>query len=427
MRRLTRLFAKGMLRIVSQLSIFGLEPKIWSVADLNRYLRQLLEADYRLQDLWVAGEVSNLSRPASGHVYFTLKDAQASLRCVAWRPDATRLQEVIADGIAVEAHGYISLYESGGQYQLYVDDLRPAGEGLLYQEFLRLKARLEAEGLFAPERKRPLPDWPDRIGVVTSPTGAALRDVLHVLRRRFPLAEVILAPTPVQGEQAPEGIVEALQALNKHSKPDVILVVRGGGSIEDLWAFNDERVARAIAASQAPVVSGVGHETDFTIADFTADVRAPTPSAAAEISTPDGSQLALEIQQYRDSLGRALSEPLHRWRLELETHHRALLRASPKAKIADGRQRLDECVRRVQSASLHALALKRKALAGLEQTLQAVGPASVLARGFAVVQRVDNGAIVRSVGQVSSGDALNIRVSDGGFDAEVSKKDQSQQ
>jgi exodeoxyribonuclease VII large subunit len=358
-------------------------------------------------------------------VYFTLKDGQASLRCVIWRPEATRLREVIADGIAVEAHGNISIYESGGQYQLYVDDLRPAGEGLLYQEFLRLKARLEAEGLFAPQRKRPLPEWPDRIGVVTSPTGAALRDVLHVLRRRFPVAEVILAPTSVQGEQAPEGIVEALQALNQHSKPDVILMVRGGGSIEDLWAFNDERVARAIAASQAPVVSGVGHETDFTIADFTADVRAPTPSAAAEIATPDGSRLALEIQQLRDSLGRALREPLHSLRLELETHRRALLGVSPKAKIADGRQRLDEYVRRAQSASLHALALKRKALAGLEQTLRAVGPASVLARGFAVVQRADSGAIVRSVEQVSSGDALNVRVSDGEFGAEVSKKDRS--
>ncbi len=425
MRWLTPHLAKGMLRIVSQLSIFGLEPKIWSVADLNRYLRQLLEADYRLQDLWVAGEVSNLSRPASGHVYFTLKDDQASLRCVIWRPDAARLREGIADGIAVEAHGYISIYESGGQYQLYVDDLRPAGEGLLYQEFLRLKARLEAEGLFDPQRKRPLPDWPDRIGVVTSPTGAALQDVLHVLRRRFPLAEVILAPTPVQGERAPEGIVEALQALNKYSRPDVILVVRGGGSIEDLWAFNDERVARAIASSQTPVVSGVGHETDFTIADFTADVRAPTPSAAAEIATPDGSQLALEIQQHRVALGRALREPLHRWRLEFEAHHRALLSASPKSKIADGLQRLDESMRRAQSASLHAVALKRKALAGLMQTLRAVGPASVLARGFAVVQRADDGAIVRSTEQVSIGDALNVRVSDGVFNADVSEKGQS--
>lgn len=416
-----------MLRNVSQLSIFGLETKIWSVADLNRYIRQLLEADYRLQDLWVAGEISNLSRPASGHVYFTLKDAQASLRCVMWRPDAARLSSIIADGIAAEAHGYISVFESGGQYQLYVDDLRPAGEGLLYQEFLRLKARLEEEGLFATERKRPLPDWPRRIGVITSPTGAALRDVLHVLQRRFSLAEVILAPSPVQGEHAPAGIVESLRALNEHSKPDVILLVRGGGSIEDLWAFNDEHVARAIAASQAPVVSGVGHETDFTIADFTADVRAPTPSAAAEIATPDAAQLAMEIQQLRISLTHALRQLLHRLQLDLEILRRALHRASPRAKITDGRQRLDVFARRVQSASLHTLALKRKALDGLQQTLRVVGPASVLSRGFAVVQRADTGAIVRSVGQVFSGDALDVRVSDGSFGAKVTSEDQSQE
>jgi len=239
---LTALFAKGMLRTVSQLSFLGLQPTVWTVADLNRYLRQILETDYRLQDLWVAGEVSNLSRPASGHVYFTLRDSKASLRCVAWRPEAARLRHSLEEGLAVEVHGHISIYESGGQYQLYVDDLRQAGEGLAYQEFLRLKAKLENEGLFALERKRPLPDWPKRIGIVTSPTGAALQDVLNVLRRRFPLTEVILAPTAVQGDNAPAGIIESLEALNEHIKPDVILVVRGGGSIEDLRAFNDESV-----------------------------------------------------------------------------------------------------------------------------------------------------------------------------------------
>ncbi|NJD58874.1 MAG: exodeoxyribonuclease VII large subunit, partial [Anaerolineae bacterium] len=220
-------------------------PASWSVTDLTRYLRELLESDEALQDVWVKGEVSNFSRPASGHIYFTLKDTSASLRCVMWRGAAIRQRTMPRDGDAVEVHGAISVYELGGQYQLYADVIRPAGEGALYQEFLRLKAGLEAEGLFAPERKRPIPARPQRIGIITSPTGAALQDVLNTLRRRYPLVEVVLAPTPVQGDEAPPGIIAALRDVAQVARPDVILLVRGGGSIEDLWAFNDERVARA--------------------------------------------------------------------------------------------------------------------------------------------------------------------------------------
>ncbi len=414
-----------MLRIVSQLSFLRLEPVLWTVSDLNRYLRQMMDADYRLQDLWVAGEVSNLSRPASGHVYFTLKDAEASLRCVAWRPDAARIQQILDEGLAVEAHGHISVYESGGQYQLYVDDLRQAGEGLAYQEFLRLKAQLESEGLFAPERKRPLPDWPLRIGVVTSPTGAALRDVLNVLRRRFPLVEVILAPTAVQGDRAPAGIIESLEALNEHIKPDLILLVRGGGSIEDLRAFNDETVARAISASEAPIVSGIGHETDFTISDFTADVRAPTPSAAAEIATPDGSQIPLQIEQRRQALARSLREPVQNLRIILDSRRTALRSASPRAMILNARQRVDDLIYRATSMVMHDLTLRREAFGRLSQTLRAVGPESILSRGYSIVQRVDDETVVRSVTQASSGDALDVRVSDGQFSVEVTDKDPS--
>jgi exodeoxyribonuclease VII large subunit len=424
---LTALFAKGMLRIVSQLSFLGLEQTVWTVADLNRYLRQMLETDYRLQDLWVAGEVSNLSRPASGHVYFTLKDSKASLRCVAWRPDAARLHQSLEEGLAVEAHGHISIYESGGQYQLYVDDLRQAGEGLAYQEFLRLKAQLESEGLFAAERKRALPDWPKCIGVVTSPTGAALRDVLNILRRRFPLAEVILAPTPVQGDKAPTGIIESLDALNAHIKPDVILLVRGGGSIEDLRAFNDENVARAVASSKVPVVSGIGHETDFTITDFIADVRAPTPSAAAEIATPDGAQLFLQIKQRRLALSRSLREPLQSLRFSLEAQLTALMRVSPRALIINSRQRVDDLAHRATAASTRDFALRKEAFARLAQTLRAVGPTSVLARGYAIVQRVDDKTVVRSVSQASLGDGMDVRVSDGEFRVEVTRKGRSKQ
>ena len=222
---------------MTQLPLF--QPPSWSVTDLTRYLRGLLVNDETLGDIWIIGEVSNFSRPSSGHVYFTIKDANASLRCVMWRNTALRQPTLPRDGDAVEVHGAIDVYEAGGMYQLYADAIRPAGEGKLYQEFLRLKARLEAEGLFDPARKRPLPRWPHRIGIVTSPTAAALRDILNTLRRRYPVAEVTLAPTPVQGVEAPPGIVAALRELNQLAQPDVIILARGGGSIEDLWAFND--------------------------------------------------------------------------------------------------------------------------------------------------------------------------------------------
>ncbi|MEA2007509.1 MAG: exodeoxyribonuclease VII large subunit, partial [Chloroflexota bacterium] len=267
------------------------EPKTWTVSEVNSYVRDLLESDYNLQDLWVQGEISNLSRPRSGHVYFTLKDSKSSIKCVMWKNIAARQETPIREGDAVEAHGNLSVYERSGQYQLYVDFLRPRGAGKLYREFLRLKALLEEEGLFAPEMKQAIPIWPARIGIVTSPTGAALQDMLNTIQRRYPLVEVILAPASVQGTAAPPQIVDGIQHLNRKANVDVIIVGRGGGSMEDLWAFNDERVARAIFASRIPIISGVGHETDFTIADFVADLRAPTPTAAAELAVPDQEEL----------------------------------------------------------------------------------------------------------------------------------------
>ncbi len=402
---------------MAQLSLFGLTSPVLSVSDLTRRVRELLDTDYRLQDVWVSGEASNVSRPASGHLYFTLKDAQASLRCVMWRPDAARLLTTPREGEAVEVHGRVSVYETAGQYQLYADTLRPAGEGLLFQRFLRLKAQLEAEGLFAAERKRPLPAWPARIGLVTSPSGAALRDVIHVFRRRFPLAEVTLAPTPVQGDEAPTGIIAALQALNRHVHPDVILLVRGGGSIEDLAAFNDEGVARAIAASQAPVVSGVGHETDFTIADFVADRRAPTPSAAAEIVTPDVIVLSEDVRLARGRLAEALAELLRSQRWALDERRFKLRLASPRAQVAGARQRLDDLGARALAAIGASVRLRRAAVGGMAQTLRAVGPSAVLERGYAVVRLKDGGQVVRSRKLAPPGTALEVRVADGTFPA----------
>jgi exodeoxyribonuclease VII large subunit len=399
-----------------QMSLF--QPASWSVTDLTRYLKDLLESDHNLADVWVQGEISNFSRPRSGHLYFTIKDSNASLRVVMWRNAAARLAHIPRDGDAVEVHGGISVYETGGRYQLYADQIRSLGEGALYQEFLRLKAQLETEGLFEEERKRPIPHRPGRIGIVTSPTGAAIRDILNTLRRRYPLVEVVLAPTAVQGEDAPPGIVSGLQTLNRVASPDVILVARGGGSIEDLWAFNDERVARAIAASEAPVISGVGHQTDFTIADFVADLRAPTPTAAAELATPDRADLLFTIKELSQQLVRVMLSQIntHSWSLTELTNW--LGQHSPAARIQTDRQRVDELAYRAGTALNHRMQLQRARLAGLEQRLTALDPLSILARGYAVVSLSD-GTIVRQVKQAVPGDRLNLRVSDGDISAEV--------
>jgi exodeoxyribonuclease VII large subunit len=402
---------------VSQFSLFGLESQIWSVADLTRHIRQSLEGDYRLQDLWVSGEVSNLSRPASGHLYFTLKDEQTALRCVMWRSEVSSQVDLPQDGDMIEVHGYISVYETGGQYQLYADGLQKAGEGVLYRQFVLLKTRLESEGLFDPTRKRRLPTWPDWVGIATSPTGAALQDVLNVLRRRFPLTTVILAPTPVQGDEAPEGIVNALEMLNQHGRADIILLVRGGGSTEDLWAFNDERVAHAIAASEIPVVTGIGHATDIVIADLVADVHAPTPSAAAEMVTPHKRALAQELKDLRLELGRLFGERLIDLRSKLANLTRSLQIASLRARIDSARQRVDELANRSLAAMRYGLALRKAAVKGAADTLHAVGPASVLARGYAVVMRADDDTLVRSAHQVVIGDALKLRLRDGTISA----------
>jgi exodeoxyribonuclease VII large subunit len=351
-------------------------------------------------------------------MYFTLKDAGATLRCVMWRNTVTRQPFLPREGDAIEAHGTIKVYEAGGQYQLDADLLRPAGEGMLFREFMRLKAQLEAEGLFDPLRKRPLPKWPRRIGIVTSPSGAALRDMLNTLRRRYPLAEVVLAPTPVQGDEAPPGIVSALQALNRVVQPDVILLARGGGSIEDLWAFNDERVARAIAASAAPVITGVGHETDFTIADFTADLRAPTPTAAAELATPNRADLLPLLADLEQRLERLLLVELETLRTGLAGTKSRLRLHSPANKIRNDRQRLDDLSRRASTAAAHSAALQHALLAGWQSRLEALNPLAVLERGYAVVTRPDGG-LVTSARQVAAGDAIRVRLKDGGFGARV--------
>jgi len=404
-----------------QLSLFGgptlSEP--YTVSQLTGHIRRLIENDPALSDVWVEGEVSNFNRAPSGHCYFTLKDAGAELRCVMWRNVANANAYLPVDGDLVLAHGRVGIYEQRGSVQLYVDHLQPAGVGALYRQFELLKARLEAEGLFAPERKRPLPRFPRRIGLVTSPAAAALRDIANVLSRRYPLAEVLLAPTPVQGDAAPPQIVTALEALNEHDDVDVIVVARGGGSLEELWAFNDERVARAVAASRIPVICGVGHETDFSLAGFAADVRAPTPSAAAELVAPDQAELRAQVAALSAALTAALQGAIgeRRWRLAEQTQ--ALKHLSPAVQLAQTRQRVDDLLSRAEAAVSHGLALHHQRLNGLIGQLAGVSPLGTLERGYAIVRRCETGAVVRSVAQVTPGDALGIRVTDGEFEAGV--------
>jgi exodeoxyribonuclease VII large subunit len=393
-------------------------PASWTVTNLTHYLRELLETDELLQDIWVTGEVSNFSRPASGHLYFTLKDSSASLRCVMWRSAVLRQSFTPRDGDAIEVHGSISVYELGGQYQLYADLFRPAGEGALYQEFLRLKAALEAEGLFDPMRKRVIPARPECIGIVTSPTGAALQDMLNTLRRRYPLVQVVLAPTQVQGEDAPAQIIAALHNITRLAHPDVIIMARGGGSIEDLWAFNDEGVARAIAASSIPVITGVGHETDFTIADFVADLRAPTPTAAAELATPNQADLRLDLAALSDHLNRLMQQASTEFRWAFRELQVRLEKNSPLNQIQTESQHIDELVRRLNAVTGHIFQLARTRLAGFIHHMSALSPSSVLERGYAIVTNQAGESILR-VRQVSSGQALNVQVSDGDFGVHV--------
>ena len=380
----------------------------WTVSQLTRYLQALVHSQEALQNLWVRGEVSTVSRPASGHVYFTLKDERAQIRCVVWREDVDGLEVQPEQGRAVEVHGYLDIYGPRGTYQLYVDQIRPLGEGVLFQAFLRLKARLEAEGLFAAHRKQPLPPFPRVIGVVTSLTGAALRDILNTLRRRYPLVEVWLAPTLVQGEEAPRQVVAALERVIRAS-PDVIILARGGGSLEDLWAFNDERVVRAVAESPIPVVTGVGHETDFTLVDFAADRRAPTPTGAAEMATPDREELIRHLDHLRARLARAMERVIRFQEQVLLGWNRRLNQVSPVYTLRQERLRLDELSRRMTQAILHRLERERLRLSGWEQRLHGLDPKAPLRRGYAWVLD-ERGRLVREAAQVHVGERVHVHL-----------------
>lgn len=391
---------------------------IWSVGDLTRYIRELFELDYRLQDVEVSGEISNFTQARSGHLYFTLKDASAQLKCVMWRSTAERLRFQPGEGDAVIAQGRVAIYEAGGAYQLYVERLEPAGRGDLALAFERLKEKLAAEGLFDPASKQPIPSFPRKIGIVTSPNAAALRDILNILRRRNPFVSVLIVPTLVQGEQAPAQIVRALRWLDGRDDIDTIIIARGGGSIEDLWAFNDERVARAVFAARHPIISGVGHETDFTIVDFVADLRAPTPSAAAELAVSDLAEIRPYLQALQQRLiAETIAVVNTRQRL-VQGQRQLLTLLSPRSRLDSHDQWTDVLSGRLDRAMLRLVERKHNRLALSSNRLDAVSPFSTLARGYAIV-RGENGRVIRSIHDVTTNDSITIQVTDGEFGAKV--------
>lgn len=397
--------------------------RYWSVSSLTRHLKDWIESDTWLNDCSVQGEISNLSRPSSGHIYFTLKDAGAQLRCVMWRTQANRQQIPLSDGILVEVHGQITVYEMGGQYQLIADSIRLAGEGQLYQEYIQLKKRLEEEGLFDSARKLPIPEIPGIIGIITSPNGAAIQDMLHTIARRFPLAEVIVAPAVVQGEDAPQSLLAALQALvTSTPAPDVILLARGGGSIEDLWCFNDEELVRAVATCPIPIITGVGHETDFTLVDFASSLRAPTPTAAAELATPDRLDLQAAQNEISDRLTAVLTRELQECRQQVQQQSLRLARYTPDHFVNSQRQYCDQLLHRLEQSGRIILFQHRQQVQHLSSRLNAASPTAVLERGFSIVQRADNGALIRSERQVQVSDLVNIHTGDGNFQAVVKSK-----
>ncbi len=440
--------------------------QIFSVSELNRAVKRLLSEHFL--SIKVEGEISNLSTPSSGHIYFTLKDANAQVRCAMFRMNLRRVRFRPENGKQVLVTAQVGLYEPRGDYQLIVEAMEEAGSGALQQAFERLKQKLLAEGLFDASRKRDIPLLPGQIGIVTSPTGAAIHDIMTVLKRRFPAVPVILYPVAVQGESAKGEIVKALQTANQRREVDVLILARGGGSLEDLWAFNEEIVARAIAASEIPVISGVGHEVDFTIADFVADLRAPTPSAAAEHAVPEQSEWLNTFLAYETRLQQLFRRTLTQHLQTLDWLRRALQMQHPGQRLQRNAQRLDELENRLQNCVQQRLEKRKtqleltanrlyrhnpadkiqyhrqkllyfeqrleRAITGklerlkrkhdsVTQTLHAVGPLATLERGYAIVSDPHSGRIVKSASQLAAGSILETRLSDGRFTSEVTEVD----
>ncbi|MNB73179.1 Exodeoxyribonuclease 7 large subunit [compost metagenome] len=440
------------------------DRKVFSIKDLNRYIRMKLDSDTVLSDVWIRGEISNFTHHGSGHMYFTLKDESSRIKAIMFASHNQRLPFVPKEGSRVIARGNVTVYERDGQYQFYATHMQPDGIGSLYLAYEQLKKKLEQEGLFDQGRKRPLPRYPKCIGVVTSPTGAAVRDILITLHRRFPQVEIVLYPVLVQGKTAAPSIVKAIRNLNAIGEADVLIVGRGGGSLEELWAFNEEAVARAIAESDIPVISAVGHETDFTIADFAADLRAATPTAAAELAVPSSAELMSQLRQQQRLLRQGLQRRAQRGRERLDAlrrspaltnprrpllqhaqrldmlqqrltraleskaarardrqavlHHR-LERHSPREGVIAARQRAESAKRELAATMRAAIGNKRARFAAELKALDALSPLKVMARGYSLVYDEKEQHLIKSLGEVQLGDLVVVKLADGQLDCQV--------
>ena len=389
-----------------------------SVSDVNRYIKSLMNADEVLSAITLRGEISNFKAHTSGHMYFTLKDEGAEIAAVMFRADASRLSFRPSDGMKVVVFGSVDVYERSGRYQVYVRTMIADGIGAMAQAYERLKKKLEAEGLFAPERKRPLPAYPSCVGVITAPTGAAIRDIINITGRRYPQAKILLYPALVQGAEAPASLCAGLEYLNADGECDVIILGRGGGSIEDLWAFNDEKLTRTVAASRIPVISAVGHETDFTLCDFAADRRAPTPSAAAEIAVPDRYELLARMDDISDRLETRLLQGIEVRRNRILSRLGALEKYSPEQKLARARQRVAYAENNMDRAINRKTEQRRDKLSAYAARLDSLSPLAVLSRGYSALKD-ERGRIVASVDGLCVGDTVTIMLSDGSARSQI--------
>lgn len=387
-----------------------------TVSELTAYIKQLVDSDMLLSNVTVTGEISNFKLHSSGHMYFSLKDSNAVIKCVMFRTYNMRMRFMPEEGMKVIVRGYVSVYPPGGTYQLYAEEMQPDGTGSLYLAFEQLKRRLEAQGWFAQEHKKPIPKLPRAIGIVTSPTGAVIRDMLNILQRRYPNVRVIIYPSPVQGSDAAPQLAAGIRYFNEKKNVDVIIIGRGGGSIEDLWPFNDEGLARAIYESEIPVISAVGHETDFSISDFVADLRAPTPSAAAELAVPEKKVLKERLMIYEKNLANSLLMRLKRERERISRLSSSRCIARPYERVDTLRQQLDGKLRELTLITKTRLEKQRSRLAGLAGRLDALSPLTVLSRGYAIAQKED-GSVIKSVKNMTAGERISVRVADGRFAA----------
>ncbi len=394
-------------------------PKVYSVNELNNYAKGLLDNDENLKSIFVTGEISNFKAHYSGHLYMTIKDATASIKAVMFAGNASRLRFAVENGMKVLIFGTVSLFPRDGSFQLYINDMQPDGMGALSVAFEQLKKKLEAEGLFSVQYKKPIPFFPERVGVVTSATGAAIQDIFNVLKRRYPAAQVIVRPAQVQGEGAAEDIAEAIKEFNQLDGADVLIVGRGGGSIEDLWAFNEEVVARAVFESRIPVISAVGHETDYTICDFVADLRAPTPSAAAELAVPDKTELKGELLAYKQQIYACLKNKISNERGKLSAIEKSGALRDPIVKINENRRTLMYFSEKISDFTQVKINSEKMRFSSLAGKLDALSPLGVISRGYAMIDK--GGELLTKTSAFSVGDKINIKLSDGIVKADVTE------